>query len=152
MSNFMKQVEVFKSEIDRYLEISLFLQVYKLVLSSGVASQNSSEEWLKTLIYMHLKGWLFFHKEEGQLVSVVGAYRVKEYDKKLIDKMPDKEEGDILFVVFAASKADDKQVLVKMLRKYKEKNPDIKKVLMFKEETPDEPIEYVFKTKEGKDV
>lgn len=117
-------------EIKKYLEIQFFLKVFQLVVSSKVCPETTPEQWLKTLSYMHEKDWLYYGKEEGKLVTVVGAYRVKEH-KDNFDKLPEKEEGKILYIAFMSSIAKDKTLPGKMLADYIKAN-EVDKIIYHK--------------------
>jgi hypothetical protein len=121
----------FKQEVKKNLEIRNFLNIYNFVISSGVCPETSPAEWFEILTYMHTKGWLYVNFEDKKLSVVIGAYRIKEFDEKSADVMPKKEEGDILFINFAASKSEDKLALKKMLNKYIHFNPRIKEIILY---------------------
>lgn len=111
---------------------SFLFNIYGILLKSKVCPATSQAEWLKTLAVMHVKGWLYYGYENGEVKVVVGAYRMKEFDEKKTDVLPKKEEGDILYVAFMASIADDKLLPKKLLTQHLEKNKNIKEVILYR--------------------
>lgn len=114
------------------------LQIYRFVKESGVRPETTAEEWLDIITYMYDKDWLYCEYEENKLVTVVGAYRIKEYKEELSSKLPTCEEGTILYIPFSCSVSKDKLMQRKMLKKYLKKH-EISE-LIFKEHKNNERL------------
>lgn len=143
--------KVMYNDVLRYLEINLILKLWTFVSSSQVCPETTLDEWLKILCYMHEKGWVYNWKKDGKLVCVVGAYRIKEFTESTKDVLPDKEEGDILYIPFAVSEANDPFILKKMLEAYlKKQSVPVKEIILY-ERNSDEKIRR-FKLKGDGDV
>lgn len=138
----------FYKNIQDYLSINFFMSVYSFVKRSKVAPANSSQELLKTLAYLHCKNWLYYSQENGKLVTVIGAYRIKEFNKEKITVMPEEEEGDILFIPINASTSKDKLIYRKLLKGYLEENPNVNE-LIFHDRNSNEIKRYPLKRKEN---
>ena len=117
--------------LKNHLQNIFLVNVLMFLKNSGSAPDTTMDEWMKTISHMHDRGWLYYTKSEGQIVTVVGAYRIKEFNEDKIDIMPDKEEGNILFINFAASTSKHKVTLKKMLSKYLKENPDITEMYFY---------------------
>lgn len=111
---------------------NIFLSnIIKFLKNSGSGPDTTIDEWMRIVSHMHDKGWLYYTKQNGQIVTILGAYRIKEFDKDKIDLMPEKEEGNILFVNFAASTADHKNTLRNMTKKYLRNNPNVEEIIYY---------------------
>ena len=123
--------QTFYRRLKEYLEIQLFFRVYQIVLKSPLGKHKTPEEWLKVLGLLHFNGYLYYWQPEGKLEAIVGAYRVKEVDEEKVNVIPDKSEGDILYVTLAVSIGEDKLALKRMLDAYIKKNPDVKEIVLY---------------------
>lgn len=112
------------------LTLNFLLGVYKKVVDSGGSPDTTRDEWLKIIAYMHEKKWLHYGYEEGKIVAIVGAYRVKEF--KETQEIPEKEEGINFYVQFTVSTAKDKNMIGSMLRGYLKEHPKVTKVGYYK--------------------
>lgn len=117
------------NKVKDYLEINFILKMYSFVIKSGVCPETSPSDWLKTICFMYEKGWIYNWKEGGNLVAVVGAYLVN--DDSNLDNLPDKEEGTIIYVPFAATDSDDKLILKKMMDRFIDKYPMATELIFF---------------------
>lgn len=107
----------------------LLLMCLQLILKSGVCPQTTPQDWVKLLMFLHVKGWLYVFFEQDKLAFIGAAYCVTDgWD---YDQMPEKEEGDNLYIPFIVSFSDDKQLPLKMIKKYLAKNPNVKRVVFF---------------------
>lgn len=123
----------------------LILMCLQLILKSGVCPETKPYEWVKTLLYMHMKGYLYVGYEKEHLSVVVGAYRIKEFNEKVTQEIPEEEEGNILYIPFLASFAEDKNIPLRMLRNYLDKNKDIKEVVFYERNSDDDLRRYIRK-------
>ena len=71
----------------------LIFQCFKLLYENNVCYQTSPHEWLKNLLWMHKKGYLYVNMTKDEIDIVVGAYRIEKYDDNLTDVMPEIESG-----------------------------------------------------------
>ena len=117
--------------LKQHLETVFLVNVLTFLKKSGTAPDNTMDDWMRAVSHMHDRGWLYYTKEDGKIVTIVGAYRIKKFDEKKVDVMPDKEEGDILFINFAASTSEHKTSLKKMLSKYVDENKNIKEIIFY---------------------
>ena len=125
------------NKVQEFIQFQFFLKIFNIVSTSGVCPDTTAQEWLKTLSYMHTKGWLFYGQEQGKIVTILGAYRIKEFDESKTDTMPIEEEGDILYIPFVVSYAKDKMILKKMLNDYAKLYPNIKEVIFYERNSDD---------------
>ena len=126
----------------QHLENAFLIKIYGMVLKSKVCPESTPDEWLKTLSYMHDQGWLYYHYEDGKPSVVIGAYRIKEFTEDVTDVMPTKEEGNILYVSFAVSHSNDRNVLKKMLGAYIKEHPDLEEIILY-ERNSDEKLKRI---------
>ena len=111
-----------------YRKMSEVLSIWKFVIESKVCHQTSQNEWLKIITYLYLKDWLWVISDKGIVQAVIGAYRINEFDESKADNLPEKDEGEILFIPFACSVGDDIFVWRKLLREYLKTN-EIKELI-----------------------
>lgn len=98
------------------------------ILSSGVCPDTPRSKFIKQLLWAHSKGYLYTTANEDAYVL---AYRIKEWDEKWGNEMPESEDGDILYCAMAVSVSKSKLGLLKMLRAYCKEN-DIKELIYYK--------------------
>ena len=111
--------------------MELILKSLDLIYESGLWKDKPPSHILRILMYMNNKGWLYTPSVNGEVKAVIGAYRIKEGDN--LDKLPLKEEGNILYVPFVISlnKEDNIfEVVRETTRKYLDDNPDIEEIVL----------------------
>lgn len=129
----------FYEGIQSLMEYRFLFQVLDFIMASGVCPKSDQDHWIKTLSFMHCKDWIYYHYEDGKLVTVIGAYRIKTFDKNIIDVLPEEQEGDILYIPFNVSVATDLFIMKKMLSSYLKENHSIKEIIFY-ERNSDEKI------------
>lgn len=110
-------------------ENELLKKVYDLVLASEACPHLLPAQWMSRLLYMHRRGWLYCSVKGSELMAVAGAFRIRQWDEKYRDKLPEKEEGDLLYVPFVASEGKIPVAVLRLLRYCLRENPGIKKVI-----------------------
>ncbi|HTL48365.1 MAG TPA: hypothetical protein VL688_09950 [Verrucomicrobiae bacterium] len=113
-------------------ENELLSKIYELVLSSEACPHLLPAQWMSTLLYMHRRRWLYCSVKGSQLNAVLGAYRIKAWDEKGKDKMPEKEEGDILYIPFVASEGKIPIAVRRLVKYCLRENPGIKKIVYYR--------------------
>lgn len=132
----MKDNEYLLKRVKEYLDVTFILKVYNFIKRSGVCPETTMEEWLATLTNLHTKGFLHYGHEGDEIKVVVGAFRIPTFDGKPIKETPEKEEGNILYVDFMASEAQDKWLPRRMLTEHINKFP-IEKIVFYKRNSDD---------------
>lgn len=99
-------------------QAELLRQVFQLFYESGIYKNDSLATHLKRLLYAHSKGWLYASVENDVVILAAMLYRIKEFNDKVFEVMPIKEEGTILFIPILVSKATDKFLANKLLKRY----------------------------------
>lgn len=112
----------------------MLAQAFLILQNSKIYNDATPKDWLKVLLYMHTKGWLYIGFENEKMVMIAGMYRIKKFDKKNIKVLPKKEEGNILYIPFFASNAQDKLLPRKLLQRYMKKHRDIKQIVFYANE------------------
>lgn len=110
----------------------LLLMCFQLVLKSGIRAETTPEEWLKNLLYLHSKGWLFVGFEDDKLAVVAAAYRIKEVKEDQLNVLPEVSEGKILYVPFVVSFAKDMMLPARLLKQFLNQleNKDIEEIIV----------------------
>lgn len=106
----------------------LLLEVFKLVAKSPLFPEDSMRNWVKKILFIHKKGYLYIAFENEKLAVATCAYRVKEAPKEYPERFPEKEEGDVFYVNFMISGAKDKMLPRRLLSRYLKRHPDIKEI------------------------
>jgi len=112
----------------------ILAQAFLILKESNIYPNAKPSDWLKVLLYMHTKGWLYIGFEKEKMAMVAGMYRIKKFDKENIKILPKKEEGNVLYIPFFASSAEDKLLPRKLLQRYLSKHKDIKKITFYANE------------------
>ena len=102
-----------------------------MLKDSNIYKDTKPSDWFRVLMFMHKNGWLYFAQEDGEIVLVVGMYRIKKFNLNDIKKLPEKEEGDILYIPFFASHAKDKMLPRKLLKQYLDNHKNIKEIAFY---------------------
>lgn len=114
----------------------LLLKCFKMIKDSGVCPENSITDWVKSLLYLHTKGWLYTGFENEEPVMVAAMYRIQEFNKDKINTYPDKEEGKILYIPFFTSIAKDKNMANRLFKQYL-KQQDIDEIIFYERNSDD---------------
>ncbi len=112
----------------------MLAQAFLILQQSNIYPNAKPADWIKILLYMHTKGWLYIGYEKEKMVMVAGMYRIKKFNKDTIKTLPQKEEGNVLYVPFFASNAEDKLLPRKLLQRYLSKHKNIKKITFYNDE------------------
>lgn len=126
----------FYNGLIRHVQYNFIIQVVDLIIKSKVREETKPDEWLRIVSFMHERGWLYYGYEENKLVTVLGAYRVKKFDEDAEEQMPNKEDGNIVYVPFAASISKDKMIIRRITSEYIDKHPDVEEII-FKDHAKD---------------
>jgi len=111
-------------------QAELLLHCFKMIIKSNLFPETKPRDWVKILLFLHKKGYLWAGFEEGKPALVAVGYRVKEAPKEYPKNFPDKEEGNKLYVAFMISYAKDKMLPKKLLTKYLEKYPEVNEIIL----------------------
>ena len=109
-------------------QAQLLVKAFKLVIKNKVCPETPLRDWPKILLFLHKKGYLWAATEEGDLAVIAAAYRVPNLEEKTLEHYPEKEEGDILYVPWMTSIANDKMLPKKILTRYLEKHSEVNEV------------------------
>jgi hypothetical protein len=112
----------------------ILAQAFLILQESNIYPNAKPSDWLKVLLYMHTKGWLYIGFEKEKMAMVAGMYRIKKFNKDTIKDLPKKEEGNVLYIPFFASSAEDKLLPRKLLQRYLSKHKNIKKITFYADE------------------
>lgn len=121
----------FGQKVKDFLAIQRFMAVYNFLMRNGLMPGADAMAVMDMLAHLFERGWIYYGYENDELVMCIGAFRVKSMEGIDAFTLPEKEEGDILFVEFAVSIAEDKHLMRRMLQKYTEEN-DVKKMIFYK--------------------
>lgn len=111
-------------------QIKLLLKCVSILSQSGLWDNPKASYYWQLVKYAHKRGWLYVGFDGEEIDLVVIAYRVKEVMDALIDNLPDKDEGDILYILVAVSKSKDRFKMHKLKKYFLLNNPDVKKVAL----------------------
>lgn len=113
-------------------QAKLIFKIYLLINKSGVCPNTKPQEWIRKLLYLHSKGWLWFVLDDNKNIEMVAAmYRVPSLDDSYTNVFPEKEEGKILYIPFFVSVSKDPLKAKKTLTKYMDRHIDIDELAFF---------------------
>lgn len=121
----------FSDTVKDFIQVQKFIKIYNFLIKNGLMPEADKFQVMDMVAHLYERGWLYYGYENDKIVAVVGLYRVKDADHAKTDKLPDKEEGDVLYVEFSVSVAEDKHLMRKMLGNYCQ-GKDIKKMVFYK--------------------
>lgn len=95
-------------------QVKNLLKCVGLFASTDIFGKPGASFWWKMIKFAHTHGYLYTSFDKDEIDTAMIMYRVK--DRELIDKntLPEKEEGDILYVLACASRSRDKLKLNKI--------------------------------------
>lgn len=111
-------------------QIQLLLKCVSILASSKLWGNPSSSYYWQLVKYAHTRGWLYVGFDGEEIDLVIIAYRVKRLEDINNDNLPDKEEGDILYVLVAVSQSKDKLKMNKLKKYFLMNNPDVKRIAL----------------------
>lgn len=115
--------------VDRPSDIELLIQVHELVKASGFFEWESEFEWITRLNRLQKQGWLYTAFAGERLMAVAGAFRIPEWRNEYRDRLPDQEEGSILYIPFFISRFERMTDPLKLLHQFLHAHPDLTKVI-----------------------
>lgn len=109
-------------------QIKNLLRCVSLFASTDIFGKPGASFWWKMIKFSHTHGYLYTSFDRDEIDTAMIMYRVK--DKELIDKntLPEKEEGDILYVLACASKSKNKFTLNRIKNYVKDNLKEINKI------------------------
>lgn len=119
-------------KISKDKQIRLLLQCMFLFTKKKPCGIGTFSKWRKLVLFAHNNGYLYCRFDKNNNVSTACiAYRVVHVDRGPVDVMPEKEEGDTLYVSAVASSADDKLGLFRLMKWYLSENPFVNQIAYF---------------------
>lgn len=132
-----------------HIQYNFILSIIDLIIKSKVRSETTPAQWIEIVSFMHENNWLYYGYENGRVVTVLGAYRIKEFDESKEQDLPAVEEGNIVYVPFAASISKDRMIIRKITTEYLEKHPEVEEII-FRDDTKDKYIRIKIGEENGK--
>ncbi|MFZ5802707.1 MAG: hypothetical protein ACOY3K_06330 [Candidatus Omnitrophota bacterium] len=113
-------------------ETTLLRKVFELVKASGVFQKKWDSELMDDLFRMHDRRWLYCSFRGSDLLAVAGAFRIPEWDDRYFNELPEVDEGEILYVPFLVSTADEPLVPLRLVKFCLRENASIKEIIYYK--------------------
>lgn len=89
-------------------------------------------QWLTSFTRMMNRKWIYVFRKGEKLSGLAGAYKIKHPSEAVKDHLPEKEEGDILFISFFASQSENTLAALKCLKAYLRRNPDVRSIMYYR--------------------
>lgn len=105
----------------------VLFRCFTLLVNTGIWSKNKPSKWIKTLAYLHSKGWLYVDRKEPPDLCAA-MYRVPDFKEELLKQYPTDESGNKLYIAFFASESEDRLLAKRLLDQYLKSNPDIDEI------------------------
>lgn len=106
--------------------------IYHFLQEMLVFDGEPTLEFISKLNVMYSRGWIYASYLDNRVMAVAGAFRIKEWDEKHLTQIPEKEEGNILFILFFACASDNATIPLKFLKQHLKENPSIEKIVYCK--------------------
>lgn len=111
-------------------QMELLLKCVSILNTTKLWNNPGPSYYWNLVKYAHKRGWLYVGFDNDEIDTVLITYRVKEVTDSSLETLPEKDEGDTLYVLIAVSKSEDKFKLSKLKRYILSINPDVKKVAL----------------------
>lgn len=111
-------------------QLRLLLKCVSMLSSSGLWNNPGAAYYWKLVKYAHTRGILYVGFDGEDIDLCVIAYRVNEVTDDSVHNIPEKEEGETLYVLVAVSKSKDKLKMNKLKKFFLINNPDVKKIAL----------------------
>lgn len=109
------------------------LQAFDIMVEEKIWHDVKASELLRILTFLNSKAWLHMPEIDNEVVAVIAAYRIKEISDECMTKIPEIEDGNILYVPMAISLKKEEniyKVVRESLNIYLGENPDITQLVL----------------------
>lgn len=105
-------------------QLDLIKGAFLIIMNADLKRKMTPSQWLKTLIEMHHRGYLYaLLTPDKKIQAVVGAWRIRRVSKKAMNEVPEKDSGKTLYVPFYVPR--DAKLPLRSIRKFLRENRDI---------------------------
>ncbi len=119
--------------VKRTMEISPnLIATFDFLKRTGFFEDQSTLEWARKLNHLYDRGWLYSSMHGEKLLAVAGAFRIPAWDKRFVEELPEKQEGNILFISFFSSESEDSKIPLKLLKQFLRENPTIQEIVYYR--------------------
>ena len=115
-------------------QIVKIIQAFVLVKESKVLEYLDDKQLLKVLLYCEARGWLHYKYEGKKMVFVGCGYNIPKFDEKTCHILPVKSEGEVLYVPFIVSIAQDNTLPKQAISEYLKEHPETRTVVYYKDD------------------
>ena len=120
----------------------ILIKTYEMIRATDVFKGMTDPELVKYIIYCASRKWLRFEFEGDELVFVGCGYRIKEFKHEESDKVPQNDEGKILYVPFIVCTSKDKLLPKKILTQYLADNPEVDEIIFYEIADSSKPLRF----------
>jgi len=113
------------------IQAELLKQAFFLLVKSGVCPKTKIKDWVKILLFTHKKGYLYASCENEDVKMIACMYRVKKLTKKIENRFPEEEKGNLLYIPWFASKSENKMLANRLLKSYLKKHPEVDEIAFY---------------------
>lgn len=111
-------------------QMKSLLNCVTLFSATDIFGKPGASFWWKMVKYAHSHGFLYTSFDKDTLDTAMIMYRVKDMEATKSNDLPEKEDGNILYVLACASRSRDRMKLNKIRNYFTKTNPDIEKIVM----------------------
>lgn len=110
-------------------ENELLRKICDLVIGADPEPYRSSLQWISHLLTLHRRHWLYCSFLGQELIAVAGAYRIPEWNEQFRYELPEKAEGDTLYIPFFVSKEAVSIAPLRLLKFCLRENPQVREIV-----------------------
>ncbi|MFA6550866.1 MAG: hypothetical protein WCT36_05975 [Candidatus Gracilibacteria bacterium] len=108
------------------------VDIYNFLKEASVFESEPHLDTASKLNHMYERGWLYASYLANKVIATAGAFRIKKWDTSLLTDLPNKEEGNILYIPFFACNTNNITTPLKLLKQYLREHPLIHEVIYYK--------------------
>lgn len=124
---------------EEFNQVALIKKAMWMIMTSKIKEEMSPSDWLKALLAMHSRGFLYFipTQDKKDIDVLFAGWRIENTKEDSLRNVPTEEKGDIFYVPFYLPR--DKKLPMGAVRRFL-KNTTIKSIVF--EDNDDELREY----------
>jgi|GEM_PF-1622597 len=86
-------------------------------------------ESLSWLGQIHSRGWLYTSTCGEEIMAVAAAFRIRDWHDDYLRRLPEREEGNCLYIAFFTSASRNSSAALKLLREHLRNHPEITEIV-----------------------
>lgn len=114
---------------DKFVRV---MQAFAMVREAKMLQHLQPWQLIKVLLFCDIKGFLHYKYDGKKMIFVACGYMLPKFDEATAHIIPMKSEGDVLYIPWVISRAEDKTVPKQVISEYIKEHPNTKQIVFYK--------------------